>query len=247
MEIRQFRQRKATDTYNGFIPEYKGNLLPKTTEKLKNKEQLTIVFYGDSITEGYGSSQKIPCEPRMPIYPSMFTSYLKQQLGARVRYINTALGGTGIDWAYDNVDKRVSNMSPDLVILAFGMNDNYYSSTADWTAKLKQVMDKILASNPDCEFILVSTTWANPEVDWANNLQPEFEKEMLKLEGNGVAVAQITSLHESIMNGKKRIGHADVEILGYVDTSGNNYNHPNDFFTRMYTQALCATLIEGYR
>lgn len=78
-------------------------------------------------------------------------------------------------------------------------------------------------------------------------MQPEFEEEMLKLETEGIAVVQVTSLHESVMNAKKRNGVSGEDILGYVDTSGNNVNHPNDFFTRLYAQALYATITEDYR
>ena len=236
-----------SDSYTGYVPEYKGDLLPKTVKRLKNKEKIKIVFYGDSITAGWGSSIRIPAPPSMPDYTVQFSAMMMRKLDVSVSWVNSAVGGTGIDWAYDNVESKVNCENPDLVVIAFGMNDGGYTSAREWTDKLKQLTEKISASNPDCEFLLVSTMWANPEADGWNRLQPEFEEEMLKLETEGIAVVQVTSLHESVMNAKKRNGVSGEDILGYVDTSGNNVNHPNDFFTRLYAQALYATITEDYR
>ena len=62
--------------------------------------------------------------------------------------------------------------------------------------------------------------------------QVEFQDVLLsECEKDGVAVANITRIHESLL-AKKR----------YVDMTGNNVNHPNDYITRIYVQALMKTL-----
>ncbi len=235
-----------TDRYDGYRPSCKAELLPQTIAKLESKQPLKIVFYGDSITVGYGSSGMIPSPPSLPDYPTLFSGMLIREYRAPVTWVNTAVGGTGIEWGIQNVNERVIAEQPDLVVLAFGMNDGGVSDAAYWTARLKLLIDKIRTALPSCEFLLVSTMWANPEAKGWNKMQPSFEKEMLKLESEGIAVAQVTSLHESIMQGKTRAGVTGEPILGYVDTTGNNVNHPNDFFTRLYAQTLFAAVAEGY-
>ena len=48
------------------LPSYKGAELPKTINKLKNKEHLTVGFYGDSIMTGCNSSGKLAILFRTP-------------------------------------------------------------------------------------------------------------------------------------------------------------------------------------
>lgn len=53
--------------WNGYVPEFKGKLLPRTMEALKNKKPLSTVLFGDSISEGWNSSGKTVCEPYLPV------------------------------------------------------------------------------------------------------------------------------------------------------------------------------------
>ena len=51
------------------------------------------------------------------------------------------------------------------------------------------------------------------------------------LEGPGVAVADMWSMHGYLLKHKT-----------YWDMTGNHVNHPNDFLVRIYAQTLLATL-----
>lgn len=62
--------------------------------------------------------------------------------------------------------------------------------------------------------------------------QYAYEEALLALEQPGVTVAQMTSLHQYLL-----------EIKRYYDISGNNVNHCNDFLARLYAQVLNALLI----
>lgn len=52
----------APSLWTGYLPQFAGDLLPKTIAKLKNKEPITIDVSGDSISFGYQStsSRKLP-------------------------------------------------------------------------------------------------------------------------------------------------------------------------------------------
>lgn len=93
---------------------------------LKDGKPVTAVSYGDSITYGWGASRmkdvrKPPfCKP----YNLAFLDELELRFSARIRHINRSVSGMGIDWAEKEENLAgVIKEKPDLVILAFGMND----------------------------------------------------------------------------------------------------------------------------
>ncbi len=89
--------------------------------------------------------------------------------------------------------------------------------------------------------LLVSTMVPNPNAvnGWYGN-QPLQEKKLQELaeeyRENGIScsVACMTSVSLDVLKYKD-----------FHDYSGNNINHPNDFFARVYAQTLLQTVI-GY-
>lgn len=55
------------------MPQYAGSQLPKTIAKLKAKQPVTVVYYGDSIMVGCEASGLNKYEPYMPIFTTMVT------------------------------------------------------------------------------------------------------------------------------------------------------------------------------
>lgn len=78
---------KHSDTWKG--PELKSytDKYADFIGKLEKGEDVTIIFYGDSITAGATSSRSRP--PYAPTYTKMFTQYVAKQYGYTVRYIDT--------------------------------------------------------------------------------------------------------------------------------------------------------------
>lgn len=212
--------------------EYSGALLPKTISKLKNGEDLKIIIYGDSIFTGCDSSASYGRDPKTPT----FIQLLKDQLGAfypnaNIKVSNPSVGGWQATNGLENVDKLVTRRNPDLVILGFGMNDANVSGGKE-AEYMQQMMDAILVSNPDCEFIVVSTFHANPDIGW--DIQQGTHAAGFKtLEKVGVATMDMYKLHTYILERKY-----------YQDTTGNNVNHPNDWFARQYASQLLTMLYD---
>ena len=72
---------------------------------------------------------------------------------------------------------------------------------------------------------------ANKDVAGFAGYQEDYLPELLALEEEGTAVADLTSIHKYLIT-KKR----------YFDMTGNNVNHPNDFFARFYAQVILQTV-----
>ena len=227
-----------TDKWSGPVPKYKGERLPKTLEKFKNKEELTIVLLGDSISTGANSSSFIQSEPYAVAWFDMMVEMLKTAYDInKINFVNKSVGGTISAWGVERIEPDVVPNNPDLVILAFGMNDGSLKvNPSEFGNNLQMMMDAVRVSNPDCEFILLSTMLPNTLAAIQYGCQEDYEPVILGMEKVGIAVVNITELHRYLLTRKR-----------YWDMTGNNINHPNDFIARLYAQAMLATLIEDYR
>lgn len=262
-------------SWEGFLQECKSQTYQNLINKFKNGEDVSIFFYGDSITYGANSSYISDYAPYQHSFPLLFTQALadlfeytvvykpisktadngnrtartplvKYEAGQRgtITYTNTAIGGWTSSDGLKNIDDFVTryskNFGCDLFVLGFGMNDGSYSP--DKTANnIKEMADAVLKVNPEASILIISTMLPNPNAvnGWYGN-QYKQEAALMQLadeyKENGIPceVAQMTSTSASILNRKD-----------FNDYSGNNINHPNDFFSRVYAQCLLQTVI-GY-
>lgn len=222
-------------TFPGAVPACKKTQLPKTTAKLENGEKLQICVYGDSISTGLNSSGKVGAAPNASPWFQMFADKLgKTYPNANIAMNNPSISGKKSDWGATEANIHVG-YGPDLCIIAFGMNDGTKLYGQEfYRQNIQKIMDAARAGNPDCEFVLVATMLANPEAGDFAGCQKDYLPVLQNMEGEGVAVMDMTSFHESLLTQKP-----------YRDMSGNNVNHPNDFLARGYAQLLWQTVV-GY-
>lgn len=228
---------KHAGTWQGPVPEFAGKRLVSTMHKLRHDKSLKLVLYGDSISVGADCSGFSQIPPYQPIWGLMICDMLEQAYGAKVEFYNPSVGGKDSTWGKENVTELVASQRPDLVIIAFGMNDGSGSGVGDGLKPLKfkhnisSIISRVKADNPDCEFILVAPTLPNPKsIFWDQQL---YYKEVLKsLETNGIVMADMTTVHAELLKHK-----------AYHDMTGNNVNHPNDFLSRCHVDFITGLLI----
>ena len=225
---------KHNGIWGGPKIKYMGDKLPKTIKTLKSGGTLKMLFYGDSITEGSDASGFSgdfdgAFEPYMPIYPELIVKRLSWEYpDCKIEYKNTAVGGWSSVQGVEAAEERVAANKPDLVIIAFGMNDLSFDAVKH-KSNIEKIMEAALKVNPETEFILVSTTLPNPQSKWSRHQLETFQPALEKItkEKSGVALAPMTEIHKYLLS-KKR----------YSDMSGNGINHPNDFLVRIYAQTI---------
>ncbi len=223
-----------SDTWGGSVPKKQGQNLTNVQEKLENKEPITVAFYGDSITEGANSSAFLKKKPRLETYAELTVEAMRRTYGyEEIYYVNTALGGQTTAWGAENAQNRVAMHEPDLLFIAFGMNDPV-TLEADYKASIESIINTVRADNADCDIVLVGTMLPNEEA--GNNTygnQVEFVNVLNTIAGeySNVVVADMTNMHKSLL-----------EMKSYRDMTGNNVNHPNDFLGRVYAQVLMETI-----
>jgi len=217
--------------WKGHTPKGTGHELPKTFRKLKNKETISIVLYGDSISAGSNASGFTISPPFQPSWGDLFTEALRKHYEAAIKFYNPSVGGMNSTWGVENADTLVNTKNPDLVIIAFGMNDRI--DTEKFSDNIRKIIDIIRLKNPHAEFILAVTTLPNPRLTYNfHDHRHEYGEALRDLCKEGMAVADFQNMQKELLLRKR-----------FIDMTGNNVNHPNDFFIRCHAQYLSAMLI----
>lgn len=237
-----FHDRQIAVTYKckkggwkGYIPSYKGDILHRTIRHLTLDKRLNIVLFGDSISVGGNASGYTFANPFQPIFGDLFAEKLRRAYDADVTLKNPSLGGKDSSWAMEMLDEKVIAENPDLVILAFGMNGRHTPDVFE--SHIKNMIDRIRSANEETEIILIATTTPNPILTdprakfW--NYQYLHGEILQKFESDGIALLDMGTLQKELHKNKR-----------FIDTTGNNVNHLNDFFIRIHAQALSALVVK---
>mgnify|MGYP002569914780 FL=1 len=226
------------NTWDGFVPPYQGDKVQIAIDKLKSGKPFSLVLYGDSISAGANASSKMGAKPFLPMWIDLVTDCLKQHYhNLNITMHNPSVGGKCSKWGMENADELVNVHNPDMVILAFGMNGGYTLEV--FQSHIKKIMKIIRAKNPECAFLLVATSLPNPiltnEKSPFVQYQAEYKNVLEPLCGadKNAAMVNVTDVHKYLISRKR-----------YIDLTGNNVNHPNDFMVRVYAQVVNATLIQ---
>lgn len=223
--------RHASDLWKRDVPKFDPLMLPRSVARLVSRQPLTIVTLGDSISAGANASALYDAAPCQPAYPELVRRQLAERFRNPVEMKNLAVGGTSTDWGLTQIDKVVE-VQPQLVILAFGMNDSAGRSAESYKENTKNMIAKIREKLPECEFILVASMLGNR--DWTrlkHEAFPQYRDVLKELVEPGVALADLTSIWTGFLELKKD-----------WDQSGNGVNHPNDFGHRVYAQVITTLL-----
>ena len=166
-------------------------------------------------------------EPFMPGWPQLLKYKLENTFKSEIELINTAVGGKRSDWGLECVDERLANYKPDLAVVAFGMNDGTEKvPKEEFRKNIEAIKERVLAQNKDTEFIFIATTLPNSDSVF-DGYQRDYYNELLSCARKEDTVLNMTGIHGALLERKR-----------FVDMTGNNINHPNDFLIRIYAQAI---------
>ena len=196
--------------------------LKRVLAKLRAKQPIKLVALGDSITQGFNASGFEPslAAPFQPCYPQLVANTLQKRFGSKVTLVNFGAAGAEAGWGVEMVPK-VTAEKPDLVFLAFGMNDG-----GSYDKKMTKMRDDVIAQNPDADIVMVSPMTMNPLFAGAEGFvwKAKFLGELVK---ENMALADVTAPWIEVLKNKN-----------FSDISGNNVNHPNDFGHRLYAHVI---------
>jgi acyl-CoA thioesterase-1 len=222
----------AAGLWKSPVPKFDPKVLPATFQKLQTRQPVSIALLGDSISTGANASGVFNAAPNQPGYPELLRSHLEAHFKGKVELNNLAVGGTDTAWGLTQIGKLVET-KPDLVILAFGMNDSSGRPAKDYLENTRSMIAQVREKRPEAEFILVATMIGNPGwVALKQELFPEYRDALASLCGPGIALADVTAIWKEFLILKQD-----------WDQTGNGVNHPNDFGHRVYAQVISALLI----
>ena len=224
--------RHATDLWTSPVPSFDPKALPRTVHRLLNRQPVTIAVLGDSISSGCNASGWAGEAPFQPSYPELVRRHLQERYQGKVELVNLAVDGRDTRWGLTMIPK-VAEAKPDLVIVAFGMNDSAGRSAQEYQANTAAIVAGIRERLPESEFILVASMLGNRGWTRLQHTRfPEYRDALAKLQGPGIAVADVTSIWTRFL-----------ELKQDWDQTGNGVNHPNDFGHRVYAQVITTLLL----
>ncbi|MCQ2587269.1 MAG: SGNH/GDSL hydrolase family protein [Treponema sp.] len=114
---------KSQKTSENFMSENQNVRLENFFNKIRNKQNVTVVCMGGSITSGYNAN---------PIKTASWAGQTEAWLNnltaenkSSMTFFNMGMGGTDSAFGVARVDDHIINKNPDLVILEFAMNDQW--------------------------------------------------------------------------------------------------------------------------
>jgi lysophospholipase L1-like esterase len=225
---------KATADWPVAMPTFKLSTLPRTIGRLQQRQPVSVVLLGDSISTGCNASGWGNAAPFQPAYQDLLKMHLESHYSTTVHLTNLSVGGTSTPWGITQIPK-VLEAEPDLIILAFGMNDSAGRSAEEFGKNISLMISTAQQTMPNVEFILIAPMLGNR--DWTalrHDVFPKYRDELASLCQPGIALADMTSVwHEFLLRKSD------------CDLTGNGVNHPNDFGHRVYAQVLSALLVNA--
>ncbi|MDX1629126.1 MAG: arylesterase [Fulvivirga sp.] len=129
-------------------------------------KETTILFFGDSLTAGYGLSKE-------QAFPAIIEDKLTEK-GYEVNVINAGLSGETSAGGLNRID-WILKQPIDIFVLELGANDGLRGvPLASTKANLQAIIDKVKKKNPDVKIII-----AGMEVP--PNMGPEYTREFRKI------------------------------------------------------------------
>ncbi|MBX2966376.1 MAG: arylesterase [Cyclobacteriaceae bacterium] len=132
----------------------------------------TIMFYGDSLTAGYGLTPE-------EAFPALLEQNLRQQ-GKNCKVINAGLSGETTAGGLGRID-WVLRQPIDIFVLELGANDGLRGLPIEQTkANLQAIIEKVKAKNPNVKIVvagmMVPPNMGNDYGTAFRNLFPEIAK-----------------------------------------------------------------------
>lgn len=216
-----------TNKYADFI-KYRGQDLKNTYAKLSKGEEVNVLYYGGSVTNGSGASNAEKYSWRALVGNWLTENFPK----AKVNNINVSYGGTGSYFGAYRLNEDVISKKPDLIFIEFSINDHYDNQVRKLSKEKASMQYETIVRNiwkelPECDIITVLTTekmYIN--TNRAGNLHTHAQAH------EDISIAyKIPSLH---------IGRALVNELSLSNTTGDwdkymtDIVHPTDAGYKIY-------------
>ena len=202
------------------------HLLPAARAKLAAGGPFTLVAFGDSITAGGEAST-----PELIFWRRWVSELSTRYPQAKINALNGATGGDNTTRGLERLADKVISRQPDLVLVAFGMNDHNRRGVPppDFERQLRELVTRI-RTQTKAEVILLSTFPPNPNWTHSSQRMADYASITARVAAETrCAYADVFGNWQSLTARKRP-----------EDLLANNINHPNDFGHWIYYRVLRA-------
>ncbi len=129
--------------------------LNNIVKKLKEDKKATIVYFGGSVTGGFGSSNGNEFSWR-----ALTGKHFKESFpDAEINLVNAAIGGTGTGFGRFRLENDVLSHNPDLIFIEFSINDCYEGYSLENSYRYyESLLHTIRNFNNEIDIIMVIIT-----------------------------------------------------------------------------------------
>ena len=198
------------------------SLMPVRAVENKTAKFKRMVTLGDSITEGYNASAYIGKAP----FRKPYAGLVAEAVGAEL--LNLGLNGVSSSY-WENVKDKAVAYNPDLITIAYGMNDLLGMSAAQYVEVIARAAEYFRKNSPQAKIVLVSAMSGHPQ--WGCTPTDKSEAFAAELgdyaQSNGFVFADVYNTWKTVLDRK-----------GFFALTGNGVNHPNDYGHRLYAATI---------
>ncbi len=174
-------------------------------------------------------------------WPNLVVENLQSQYpDANFTLTNRGIGSSASEWYYNNINAIVNKKQiekPDLVFIAFGMNEANRSKDS-MVLNVTKMKNYIRSWNPDCTVVLVSPFHPNAYTENAYAVQTCYNLEAHEQGYKELSATDSNIAYAPVLSEFKKL----LTVKEGVDYTGNNYNHVNDFGVNLYANTILATI-----
>lgn len=210
-------------TWKSFVKVFGRDCVRRSRELLREGRPITIVCWGDSVTQG--GSASAPEKRYVDLLGSRLRLLCPQ---SDIRVINAGVGGSNSDSRRSGFDIEVLAHKPDLITVEF-VNDCGFTPgkiMANYSEFITRTREKL----PDVEFVIITPHFVMPSM--MGGYHAAVAAMQQSAEANGAAVADAANIWANL----HRVG------IPYATLLANEINHPNDLGHEFFVECLIELL-----
>lgn len=221
----------------------------------------TIVFLGDSITQGCFEFYLADKQRTETVFDESYSYHnqLKDIFrllfpNVPINMVNAGISGSSANWSSGRIERDVLRFNPDLAVVSFGLNDAVkgLENIEEYKNSLKTIFSKLKQSG--CEIVFLTENMMNTECSChlQNDKFRELAKNYMKLQNTGVLDAYFDAGTElayeydipvcDVYSKWKLLYNSGVNITNLLS---NYMNHPIREMHKLTAIMLADTLFKG--
>ena len=156
-ETEKTEENVSMENFKNTYSEYNNYRAPlaHTYKKLTEDKELTVVYFGGSVTAGHGSSDREKYSWRALVGQWLDSHYPD----AEIEHINRAVGESGTYLGTHRVQLDVIDSEPDLMFLEYSINDKYYGSSYEKAAsQYETIVREVRKALPNTDIVTILVT-----------------------------------------------------------------------------------------